>query len=390
MKKFQFLVALGLLLNACGGGGAMSSTNEKQAKQDKQQEQKDEQKQENKKDQDNKQEQTTPNTKVFSTNQKTLFTITTDGKFSETKDKEKALKLDGYYQSGLQRKPLEKQANGDIYDPNTKLTWKDEVIEHQFARFVEKSDVLKAEVCTSKFGESWRLPTLVEALSLMDFDKGYIYDFKDQIDGDYWTQTCDVSLEGQGDLRGQYCKQLWTYDPKKSWITGKDPSVTQVYARCVKGDVWDFKNTLTRDDAKDVVLDKDLGLMWQDDASMADNKKQKDKDGLTYQAAVDYCEDLELGGHKDWRLPNIMELASIVEFNQKENLRSNAPEALKKGFKNLKKLKEDKQAPYASSTINKNDKLVWVFRLDTSIDPMLYYEPKDKAWQARCVRTMTK
>jgi hypothetical protein len=38
---------------------------------------------------------------------------------------------------------------------------------------------------------------------------------------------------------------------------------------------------------------------------------------LTIQAdAIDYCEDLVLGGYRDWRLPNMAELLSIVDVTR--------------------------------------------------------------------------
>jgi hypothetical protein len=32
--------------------------------------------------------------------------------------------------------------------------------------------------------------------------------------------------------------------------------------------------------------------------------------------ALDYCKDLVLGGHADWRLPNVRELESIVDYGR--------------------------------------------------------------------------
>ena len=54
------------------------------------------------------------------------------------------------------------------------------------------------------------------------------------------------------------------------------------------------------------VLDNGTGLEWQ----------QSDGDGgtpRTWQEALAYCEGLTLGGHLDWRLPNIRELISVVD-----------------------------------------------------------------------------
>jgi len=61
-----------------------------------------------------------------------------------------------------------------------------------------------------------------------------------------------------------------------------------------------------------VVTDSKTGLQWQDDYSDngGDIKYAKWTD------AIAYCEDLTLGGHSDWRLPNKKELLSIVDYGK--------------------------------------------------------------------------
>jgi len=39
-------------------------------------------------------------------------------------------------------------------------------------------------------------------------------------------------------------------------------------------------------------------------------------DGATWREALQYCEDLELAGYDDWRLPNARELESIVDYER--------------------------------------------------------------------------
>lgn len=59
-----------------------------------------------------------------------------------------------------------------------------------------------------------------------------------------------------------------------------------------------------RDDSIGIVIDNTTGLQWQDDTS-----------GIVMMrsTALSYCEELELGSFKDWRLPNINELKSIAD-----------------------------------------------------------------------------
>jgi hypothetical protein len=52
------------------------------------------------------------------------------------------------------------------------------------------------------------------------------------------------------------------------------------------------------------VTDKLTGLMWIKDETTT----------MQWQAALDYVETLGTGGHTDWRLPNIIELRSLVDY----------------------------------------------------------------------------
>lgn len=52
------------------------------------------------------------------------------------------------------------------------------------------------------------------------------------------------------------------------------------------------------------VTDTATGLMWQ----------QAEAGDMTWEAALAYCETLQLASHDDWRLPNRNELQSIVDY----------------------------------------------------------------------------
>ena len=67
-----------------------------------------------------------------------------------------------------------------------------------------------------------------------------------------------------------------------------------------------LKLALTRDNAKEVVIDKNTGLMWQDNIDAKTIRKNR-KD------AKQYCRDLVLAGYDDWYLPPLKQLKSIVD-----------------------------------------------------------------------------
>ncbi len=61
------------------------------------------------------------------------------------------------------------------------------------------------------------------------------------------------------------------------------------------------------DNGDGTITDSATGLMWQ----MADDGQTRD-----WEEALSYAESLELGGYDDWRLPNVKELQSIVDYTK--------------------------------------------------------------------------
>lgn len=63
---------------------------------------------------------------------------------------------------------------------------------------------------------------------------------------------------------------------------------------------------LVRDTDTGIVSDSSTGLEWQDTAMSG---------VVVWDSAISACEDLDLGTHTDWRLPNINALKSIIDTN---------------------------------------------------------------------------
>ena len=72
-----------------------------------------------------------------------------------------------------------------------------------------------------------------------------------------------------------------------------------------------LKHPLVRDDEEEVVIDKTLGLMWQDNRLSDSNTYEEKRVEKT-------CKQLKLGGYDDWRVPYYYELASIFDFKLKD------------------------------------------------------------------------
>ena len=60
---------------------------------------------------------------------------------------------------------------------------------------------------------------------------------------------------------------------------------------------------------ENTVTDNITGLQWQDDARIGTHSN-------TWKRAIDRCEALSLDGFNDWRLPNLNELTSLVDYSR--------------------------------------------------------------------------
>ncbi|MFI3282761.1 MAG: DUF1566 domain-containing protein [Rikenellaceae bacterium] len=77
----------------------------------------------------------------------------------------------------------------------------------------------------------------------------------------------------------------------------------QKRVRAVRGDLYGVNNFVDNGDG--TISDKATGLMWA---------KSDNGEGVMWADAVKYAESSELAGHTDWRLPNVKELQSIVDY----------------------------------------------------------------------------
>jgi hypothetical protein len=69
------------------------------------------------------------------------------------------------------------------------------------------------------------------------------------------------------------------------------------------------------DRSDDTVTDNCTGLMWQrDTADVNGDGQSTGQDFLPWCEALAYAENLSFAGHDDWRLPNVRELQSIVDY----------------------------------------------------------------------------
>jgi hypothetical protein len=113
------------------------------------------------------------------------------------------------------------------------------------------------------------------------------------------------------------------------------------------------------------VSDTTTGLMWQQDSS---------PQAMIWQQSLAYCENLELAGYTDWRLPNAHELQSIVDTTRYN------PSI------NTDYFPSTASTYYYTSTTKNNAAKAWTVMFDYGFVDYYFGGTKQTAYSARCVR----
>ncbi|HQJ61583.1 MAG TPA: DUF1566 domain-containing protein, partial [bacterium] len=185
-----------------------------------------------------------------------------------------------------------------MIDNNTGLQWQRTFSQKDYSQDEAKSHCMKL----SYGGHSdWRLPDQSELWTIVDFERS----LSPAIDTDafpstqsdyFWTSSKDSS---DSDL-GVFVHFLYG-------TSGKIKNSSFGYARCVRGKYLPenaFKEESVKEDK--ILFDSSTGLVWS--RSYAAGRKWKE--------ALAYCEQLNYGGARNWKLPNIYELKTL--FNNED------------------------------------------------------------------------
>ncbi len=71
-----------------------------------------------------------------------------------------------------------------------------------------------------------------------------------------------------------------------------------------------YSSNFTRDNDKQIITDKRLNKIWQDDEDVIALDKN-------YHQAILYCNSLSLGGYNDWYLPKFNDMISMLNATSK-------------------------------------------------------------------------
>jgi len=221
--------------------------------------------------------------------------------------------------------------DGSVTDLNTALMWQ----QTPGAKLTYADAVEGAASFTLAGYTDWRLPSIKELYSLMDFrgtdpsgftgtdtsgltpyiDTNY-FDFEYGnpaveriIDAQYWSSTEYVSTTMNGDATTFGVNfadgRIKGYPSEAIGPPGQQFTMNS-FVRYVRGRT-DYSVNSFVDNGDGTVTDVASGLMWQ---------KNDSGSGLNWEQALAYAEGLTTAGHTDWRLPNAKELQSIVDYTR--------------------------------------------------------------------------
>lgn len=144
----------------------------------------------------------------------------------------------------------------------------------------------------------WRLPNTEELAWLINYDK-----YKPSTDSTYFSTT-NPSRYWSSDTVAGFPAYAWRVNFYNGLNNGYYKSTGAYYVRCVRAG-FSAASTGFTDNSDGTVTDNRTGLIWlQDDDSVL----------YDWIAAITHCEGLSLAGYSDWRLPNIIELRTLVDY----------------------------------------------------------------------------
>ena len=125
-----------------------------------------------------------------------------------------------------------------------------------------------------------------------------------------------------------------------------------------------------------VVIDNNTGIMWQRYAS---------EETYTFNNAIGYCADLDYAGYTDWRLPNPLELISILEFGENGPVNTDYFPGVDEYYDEYNGVTTNyRMWGAASYQLSKNQ--AFNVYLESGFNPLAGYTEKTHKSKVRCVR----
>lgn len=203
-------------------------------------------------------------------------------------------------------------ANGTVTDNVTALLWEQTP---DSGNYSWNEAQVYCESLSLGGSDDWRMPNLKELFSISNFSTGWPYldltyfnlTATDSISKDeqYWADNYYVGKTSEGQYDAAFGVNHATGHIKAypALVTGPMGK----HVRCVSGDT--YGENILADNGDGSITDEATGLMW----SQADSAE-----AIDWEAALAYAQtqnEANYLGYSDWRLPNVKELQSIVDYD---------------------------------------------------------------------------
>lgn len=224
--------------------------------------------------------------------------------------------------------------DGTITDKVTGLMWQQDPGE----KMTYEEAIAGTESFTLAGYDDWRMPTIKELYSLIQFDgldpsgpnssslipfidtEYFNFEYGDEsageriIDSQWATSTkyVNTTMNGNETIFGvNFADGRIKGYPAQMGPGGQPKTFFVIY---VRGNTAYGENDFV-DNGNDTVSDHATGLTWTQSDSVS---------GMNWEAALNYCEYLDVAGITDWRLPNVKELQSIVDYSRSPDTSNSA------------------------------------------------------------------
>lgn len=212
--------------------------------------------------------------------------------------------------------------DGTITDLVTGLMWQSDPGSKKYWSIA----VEDASKCRTGGYSDWRMPTIKELYSLIDFS-GEDIDPRASSEGNmkpfinsryfkfaYGDTTGERVIDSQYASSTKYVSTTMNEQPTAFGVNFADGRIKgyptsrrkKFYVIYVRGNKEYGKNRFV-DNKDNTITDKATGLMWS---------KYDSGRGMDWKSALACAEKTKLAGYSDWRLPNAKELQSIVDYGR--------------------------------------------------------------------------